>query len=74
MPCSAPAGSWCWDRIPRWRRDPCDCVAAIGGDPARAVVLAGMMAVITGLVLILSGALRLGFVTELLSKPIRYGT
>jgi MFS superfamily sulfate permease-like transporter len=43
------------------------------GDPARAVALAGMMAVIVGLVLILSGALRLGFITELLSKPIRYG-
>ena len=43
------------------------------GDPARAVSLAGMMAVVAGLVLILSGVLRLGFVTELLSKPIRYG-
>src|SRR3954449_6403408 len=44
-----------------------------GGDPARAVPLAGMMAVATGVVLILIGLLRLGFVTELLSKPIRYG-
>src|SRR6188768_1965373 len=44
-----------------------------GGDPVRAVALAGMMAVVTGLVCILIGALRLGFVTELLSKPIRYG-
>ena len=44
-----------------------------GGDPARAVALAGMMAVVAGLILILSGVLRLGFVTELLSKPIRYG-
>ena len=43
------------------------------GDPARAVALAGMMAVVAGLVLILSGVLRLGFITELLSKPIRYG-
>lgn len=43
------------------------------GDPARAVALAGMMAVATGLALILIGLLRLGFVTELLSKPIRYG-
>jgi high affinity sulfate transporter 1 len=43
------------------------------GDPARAVALAGMMAVVSGLVCILAGALRLGFVTELLSKPIRYG-
>ena len=44
-----------------------------GGDPARAVALAGMMAIVTGLALILIGLLRFGFVTELLSKPIRYG-
>jgi high affinity sulfate transporter 1 len=43
------------------------------GDPMRAVVLASAMAVISGLVCILIGAMRLGFVTELLSKPIRYG-
>lgn len=43
------------------------------GDPARAVVLASMMAVVSGGVLVLIGALKLGFVTELLSKPIRYG-
>src|SRR6188472_1324095 len=44
-----------------------------GGDPMRAVALAGMMAVVSGLVCILIGLSRLGFVTELLSKPIRYG-
>jgi len=44
-----------------------------GGDPARAVTLAGMMAIVSGTVCILAGILRLGFVTELLSKPIRYG-
>jgi len=44
-----------------------------GGDPLRAVALAGMMAVVSGIVCILGGAARLGFVTELLSKPIRYG-
>jgi high affinity sulfate transporter 1 len=43
------------------------------GDPARAVALAGMMAVVSGVVCILAGALKLGFITELLSKPIRYG-
>ena len=32
-----------------------------------------MMAVVSGLVCILVGIMRLGFVTELLSKPIRYG-
>jgi high affinity sulfate transporter 1 len=44
-----------------------------GGDPMRAVALASMMAVVSGLVCVLIGMLRLGFVTELLSKPIRYG-
>lgn len=43
------------------------------GDPARSVALAGMMAVVSGLTCILAGVLRLGFITELLSKPIRYG-
>jgi high affinity sulfate transporter 1 len=44
-----------------------------GGDPLRAVALASMMAVVSGAVCILAGVARLGFVTELLSKPIRYG-
>jgi high affinity sulfate transporter 1 len=43
------------------------------GDPERAVALAGMMAVISGVVCAVVGFGRLGFVTELLSKPIRYG-
>ena len=44
-----------------------------GGDPFRAVTVAGMMAVVSGLVCIVAGVARLGFITELLSKPIRYG-
>jgi high affinity sulfate transporter 1 len=44
-----------------------------GGDPLRAVAIASMMAVVSGMVCILAGVARLGFVTELLSKPIRYG-
>src|SRR5213075_307777 len=44
-----------------------------GGDPGRAVALAGMMAIVSGLICILAGVARLGFVTDLLSKPIRYG-
>src|SRR5690349_3346203 len=44
-----------------------------GGDPQRAVALAGMMAIVSGAVCILAGLARLGFITELLSKPIRYG-
>jgi high affinity sulfate transporter 1 len=43
------------------------------GSPERAVTVASLMAVVSGLVCILIGALRLGFITELLSKPIRYG-
>jgi len=44
-----------------------------GGDPHRAIALAGMMAIVSGTVCILAGVARLGFVTELLSKPIRCG-
>jgi len=43
------------------------------GDPARAVALAGAMAVAVGLICIVAGLAKLGFITELLSKPIRYG-
>ncbi len=44
-----------------------------GGDPSRVVALAGMMAIVSGTICILAGLAKLGFVTELLSKPIRYG-
>jgi high affinity sulfate transporter 1 len=44
-----------------------------GGDARRAVVLAGMMAIVSATACILAGVARFGFVTELLSKPIRYG-
>ena len=43
------------------------------GDAMRAVAIASAMAVVSGVVCVLIGVLRLGFVTELLSKPIRYG-
>ncbi|HZY58878.1 MAG TPA: SulP family inorganic anion transporter, partial [Candidatus Binataceae bacterium] len=43
------------------------------GDPQRAVVLASAMAIVSGIVCVAAGLVRLGFVTELLSKPIRYG-
>src|SRR5262245_44767738 len=42
-------------------------------DAQRAVALAGMMAIVSGVVCISAGLARLGFITELLSKPIRYG-
>ncbi len=43
------------------------------GDPQRAVALAAMIALVSGLACLLAGIARLGFVTELLSKPIRHG-
>lgn len=42
-------------------------------DQERAVALAGLLAVLTGLILAAGRALKLGFVTGLLSKPIRSG-
>jgi high affinity sulfate transporter 1 len=44
-----------------------------GGDPMRAIAIASAMAVVSGLFCIIAGIARLGFITELLSKPIRYG-
>ncbi|TFD57382.1 SulP family inorganic anion transporter [Cryobacterium suzukii] len=43
------------------------------GDDVRAVGLAGLLAVMVGVILAVGGILRLGFVTDLLSKPIRVG-
>lgn len=43
------------------------------GDDDRAVALAGLLAIMVGAILLFGGILRLGFVTDLLSKPIRVG-
>ena len=43
------------------------------GEPHRALAVAGVMAIISGAVCVAAGLARLGFITELLSKPIRYG-
>jgi high affinity sulfate transporter 1 len=43
------------------------------GDPQRAVSVGGVMAIVSGVVCVAAGLARLGFITELLSKPIRYG-
>ncbi len=48
-------------------------VSVAASDPSRAIAVASMMAVVSGTFCILMGLLRLGFITELLSKPIRYG-
>ncbi|WDY57299.1 SulP family inorganic anion transporter [Pseudomonas sp. PSKL.D1] len=42
-------------------------------DPQRAITIASMMALVAGAFCMVAGLLRLGFITELLSKPIRYG-
>ncbi|WP_407970557.1 SulP family inorganic anion transporter [Burkholderia pyrrocinia] len=44
-----------------------------GHDPQRAVALSGALALSAGTICILLGTLRLGFVTDLLSRPIQYG-
>lgn len=44
-----------------------------GGDPKRAIALAGLLALLSGAMLLIGGILRLGFVMDLLSKPIRLG-
>jgi high affinity sulfate transporter 1 len=44
-----------------------------GGDATRAVALASAMAIVSGLVCLAAGLARFGFITELISKPIRYG-
>jgi high affinity sulfate transporter 1 len=43
------------------------------GDPARAIELAGAMSILTGILCIAGGLLKFGFLTDLLSKPVRYG-
>jgi high affinity sulfate transporter 1 len=43
------------------------------GDPARAVALAGALSIVTGGLCIAAGLLKFGFLTDLLSKPVRYG-
>ena len=43
------------------------------GNPQQAVSPGGLMAIVSGIVCVAVGLGRLGFITELLSKPIRYG-
>lgn len=44
-----------------------------GGDRDRAVVLAAALAVLVGVLCIVAGLARFGFLTDLLSKPVRVG-
>ena len=43
------------------------------GSEAEAVALAGMLAILSGLLCVLAGLARFGFIADLLSKPVRYG-
>jgi len=43
------------------------------GNAERALSLAGMLAILSGLICVVAGLARFGFITELISKPIRYG-
>jgi high affinity sulfate transporter 1 len=43
------------------------------GDPLRAIAIAGMLAILSGGMCIIAGLAKFGFITELISKPIRYG-
>jgi high affinity sulfate transporter 1 len=44
-----------------------------GGDTDKAIALAGMLAILVGLVCLAAGLGRLGFVADLLSNPVRTG-
>ncbi len=44
-----------------------------GGDQARTVALAGLLAVIVGIIVVGAAIARLGFLTDLLSAPVRHG-
>jgi len=44
-----------------------------GGDPAKAIAIAGMLAILSGGMCIIAGIAKFGFITDLISKPIRYG-
>ena len=48
-------------------------VPLAGGDPARSIALAAALAIMAGVLCLGAAVARLGFVTDLLSRPIRVG-
>src|SRR6516165_7845736 len=48
-------------------------LAGANGDPARAIALASMLALITGGILVLGAVAKLGFIADLISKPTMIG-
>ena len=48
-------------------------LAGADGDPARAIALASMLAIIVAAIMILGAAAKLGFIADLISKPTMIG-
>jgi high affinity sulfate transporter 1 len=48
-------------------------LALAGGDPARAIALASVLALMVGVIMIVAGVAKFGFVADLLSKPTQIG-
>jgi high affinity sulfate transporter 1 len=48
-------------------------VPLLAVDPQHAVAVAGMLALLTGVICVVAGLLKFGFVADLLSAPVRYG-
>src|SRR5436190_10886572 len=48
-------------------------LVAANGDPERAVALASLMAILVGVINIMVGVAKLGFIADLLSMPTRMG-
>jgi high affinity sulfate transporter 1 len=48
-------------------------IVGASGDPQRAVALASMLALLVGVMTVLAGVAKLGFVADLLSKPTQIG-
>src|SRR5690348_3418387 len=44
-----------------------------GGDPAKAVALASLLAVLVGVIMVVAGIAKFGFVADLLSRPTQVG-
>ena len=44
-----------------------------GGDPAKAVALASLLAILVGVIMVVAGFAKFGFIADLLSKPTQIG-
>ena len=48
-------------------------IVGSGGSPERAIALASMLALLVGVIMIVAGVARLGFIADLLSRPTQIG-